>query len=306
MTDQLTLDLPVNFFFEADDPIPIDEIVSSLLGLQRLASKVPSLVGALCNADADVDLEGLKVSKIQSGSLLEVLVLTLLFSSVADKEKCIKWLNETKMGKYAKFGLGGLLLLLLASEAVTMYDTFASKVGKEQETPSIQANHNVIINIGSQATGVDEETLKGAVDAALTGDRKKVVRAALDFIRPASGEGRGGLHVGDHASGVQFSHQAATDAPATPDFRARDTEVVYTQTRLEIRALDRDRSDRGWKGTLPQATGEKRLPIEFADGLDIAKAVSEEAVSADVTVVMATDFNRGVLVPKKITVTKIY
>ncbi|MGA6105620.1 hypothetical protein [Pseudomonas solani] len=306
MTDQLTLDLPVNFFFEADDPVPIDEIVSSLLGLQKLAAKVPTLVGVLCNADGDVDLEGLKVSKIQSGSLLEVLVLTLLFSSVADKEKCIKWLNETAMGKYAKFGLGGLLVLLLASEAVSMYDTFASKVDNQKETPSIQANHNVIINIGTQATGVDEEALKSAVDTALTGDRKKVVRAALDFIRPASGEGRGGLHVGDHASGVQFSHEAAKDAPPTPDFRARDTEVAFVETQLEIRALDRDQSDRGWKGTLPRATGEKRLPIEFSEGLDISKAIKNESVKADVTVVMATDFNRGVLVPKKITVTKIY
>lgn len=306
MTDQLTLDLPVNFFFESEDPVPIDEIVSSLLGLQKLASKVPSLVASLCDAESDVDLESLKVSQIKSGSLLEVLVLTLLFSSVADKEKCIEWLNETKMGKYAKLGLGGLLLLLLASEAVTMYDTFSSKVGGGKETPSIQANHNVIINVGAQATGVDEAELKKAVDAALTGDRKKVVRAALDFVRPASGEGRGGLHLGDHASGVQFSHEAATDAPDTPDFRARDKEVGYTDTRLEIRALDRDRSDRGWKGTLPQATGEKRLPIEFQDGLDITKAVSQEAVRADVVVVMATDFNRGILIPKKITVTKIY
>ncbi|WP_134676998.1 hypothetical protein [Ectopseudomonas khazarica] len=306
MTDQLTLDLPVNFFFEAEEPVPIDEIVSSLLGLQKLASKVPALIGTLCEADGEVDWEGLKVSKIQSGSLLEVLVLTLLFSSVADKEKCIKWLNETTMGKYAKFGLGGLLVLLLASEAVTMYDTFASKVGNQTETPSIQANHNVIINIGSDATGVAPDELKAAVDAALTGDRKKVVRAALDFIRPASGEGRGGLHVGDHASGVQFSHEAATEAPPTPDFRARDTEVAYTDTQLDIRALDRDSADRGWKGTLPRATGEKRLPIEFAEGVDISKAVSEESVRADVIVVMATDFNRGILIPKKITVTKIY
>ncbi|KTB97765.1 MULTISPECIES: hypothetical protein [Pseudomonas] len=306
MTDLLTIDLPVTFFFEAEEPIPIDEIVSSLLGLQKLASKVPALVGALCEADEEVDLESLKVSKIQSGSLLEVLVLTLLFSSVADKEKCIKWLNETKMGKYAKYGLGGLLVLLLASEAVTMYDSFNSKVADKEETPSIQANHNIIINVGSSATGVTAEKLQAAVDSALTGDRKKVVRAALDFISPASGDGRGGLHVGDHATGLQFSHEAASDAPETPDFRARDTAVRYTQTRLEIRALDRDRSDTGWKGTLPQATGEKRLPLIFADGVDVTKAVSQEAVSADVEVVMATDFNRGVLIPKKITVIKIY
>lgn len=306
MTDHLTLDLPVSLFFEADEPVPIDEIVASLLGLQRLASKVPKLVQGLCEAEGGIDLDSLKVAKIQSGSLLEVLVLTLLFSSAVDKERCLKWLNETKMGKYAKVGLGGLLLVLLASESVTLYDSFASKAAKAGETPSIQANHNVIINIGAEATGRTPDQLKTAIDEALTGDRKKMVRAALDFIRPASGEGRGGLHVGDHATGVQFSHEAARDAPATPDFKARDSEVVYTQTRLEIRALDRDRSDAGWKGALPQATGAKRLPLTFADGVDMTKAVTQEAVQVDATVVMSTDFNRGVLVPKAVTVTKIY
>ncbi|WP_435634848.1 hypothetical protein ACSC9U_26570 [Pseudomonas solani] len=305
MTGQLTLDLPISFYFESKEPIPIDEIVRSLLGLEKLASKVPALVSHLCDAEAEVDMDALKVSKIESGSLLEVLVLTLLFSSAADKEKCLKWLNETVMGKYAKIGLGGLLVLLLASESITLYDTF-TKDDKGAGTPSIQANNNVLINIGSEAVGTSTEKLKEAIDAALTGDRKKVVRASLDFVRPASGEGRGELHVGDHASGVAFSHQAATDAPATPDFRAKDTEVKYSNVRLEIRALDRDKSDSGWKGALPQVTGEKRLPLYFADGLDLSKAVAQEALSADVSVVMATDFNRGVLIPKTITVTRIY
>ncbi|MGE8122559.1 hypothetical protein [Pseudomonas fulva] len=303
--DQLTLDLPISFYFESEEPIPIDEIVSSLLGLQKLASKVPLLVGNLCETEWNVDLESLKVAKIESGSLLEVLVLTLLFSSAVDKERCVRWLNETKMGKYAKYGLGGLLLLLLASESITLYDTFKSK-GGGGETPSIQANHNVLINIGSEATGASADELKAAIDAALTGDRKKMVRAALDFVRPASGEGRGGLHVGEEATGVEFSHQAATDAPATPDFRVKDSTVAYINTKLEIRALDRDKSDSGWKGALTQAIGEKRLPLYFADDLDITKAVTQVAVQADVEVVMATDFNRGILIPKSITVTKIY
>jgi hypothetical protein len=305
VTDQFKLELPVSFYFEAEDPVPIDEIVSSLLGLQKLATKIPLLITELCETEYYIDIDSLKISRIESGSLLEELVLTLLFSSEADKERCKKWLHETTMGKFAKVGIGAILVLLLASESITMYDTFKGKDGGA-ETPSIQANHNVIINIGADATGKSPEELKMAIDAALTGDRKKVVRAALDFVRPASGEGRGGLHAGTKPTGISFSHEAATDAPATPDFRVQDTEVLYENTRLEIRALDRDKSDTGWKGTLPRATGEKRLPLHFADGLDISKAVSNEAVQADVQVVMSTDFNRGILIPRSITVMKIY
>jgi hypothetical protein len=46
--------------------------------------------------------------------------------------------------------------------------------------------------------------------------------------------------------------------------------------------------------------------LTFADGVDMTKAVTQEAVQVDATVVMSTDFNRGVLVPKSVTVSKIY
>ncbi|GLU41956.1 hypothetical protein [Pseudomonas sp. NBRC 100443] len=303
MSELITYSLPLSFYFETKQPVPIDELVKSLLALEKLAAKVPILLGEL--SDTAIDLQELKVSKIESGSLKEVLEVTLSFLSEEDKAKFKAWVSDTKMGRATKLaavgGLAALGVLLVASSAITAYDSFT-----KSDTPSIQANNNTIINIGADAIGVSADSLKKAVDAAMAGDKKRVVSAALDFVSPASGENGGGIYAGTEKAGVSFSHQAATDAPAQADFRARDVEVAYEKTTVEIRVLDRDRTEGGWKATLPTITGDKRLPLYFADGVPADKAMAEEKISSDVVVTYAQDFNKGVLVPKSILVKKIY
>ena len=304
MSDQITYTFPLSFYYESKLPVPIDEIVKSLLALEKLAAKVPLLLGEL--SGTSIDLHSLKVEKIESGSLKELLEMSISFMSEEDKTKFMAWLKGTKMGQATKVaalgGLASLAVLLIASQAITAYDTFT-----KTDTPSIQANHNVIINIGAEATGVSADRLRKAIDASMTGDKKKVVAAALNFVSPAAGEDGGGLYIGqDKSSGVAFSHQAATDAPAQADFRIRDIDHRYEKLEVEIKVLDRDKVDSGWKASLPTVAAEKRLPLYFAEGVSPGKAETDERIIADVVVTYAQDFNKGVMIPKSIVIEKIY
>lgn len=304
MTDQITYSLPLSFYFETKLPVPIDELVRSLLALEKIAAKVPLFLGNL--SGTAIDLHELKVEKIESGSLKEILELTLSFLSEEEKEKFVKWLNETKMGRATKIaavgGLASIAVLLIASTAITAYDTFT-----KSDTPSIQANNNIIINVGADAIGVSQEHLATAVAASMSGDKKKVVKAALDFVRPASGENGGSIHAGESkVSAVAFSHEAARDAPAQPDFRVRDIDLKYENTVVQIRVLDRDKTSGGWKATLPSVAENKRLSLYFNDGLEPGKASTEAEIKADVIVTYAQDFNKGSMIPKSVIVTKIY
>lgn len=304
MADQITYTFPLAFYYESKLPVPIDEIVKSLLALEKLAAKVPLLLGEL--SGTKIDLHSLKVEKIESGSLKELLEMSISFLSEEDKAKFKAWLRGTKMGQATKVaalgGLASLAVLLIASQAITAYDTFT-----KTDTPSIQANHNVIINIGADATGVPAERLKKAIDASMTGDKKKVVAAALNFVSPAAGENGGGLYLGkDKESGIAFSHEAATDAPAQPDFRVRDVDHRYEKTEVVIKVLDRDKVESGWKAILPTVAAEKRLPLYFADGMAPGKAAREESVFADVIVTYAQDFNKGSMIPKSVLIQRIY
>ncbi|MEN5258645.1 MULTISPECIES: hypothetical protein [Pseudomonas] len=304
MSEPITFTFPLSFYYESKQPIPIDEIVKSLLALERLAAKVPLLLGEL--SGTEIDLHSLKVEKIESGSLKELLEMSISFLSEEDKKKFQQWLKGTKMGQAAKVaalgGLASLAVLLIASQAITAYDTFT-----KTDTPSIQANHNVIINIGADATGVSKERLSQAIDASMTGDKKKVVSAALNFVSPAAGEDGGGLYVGkDKSSGISFSHQAATDAPAQADFRVRDVDHRYEKVEVEIKVLDRDKIESGWKASLPTIAADKRLPLYFADGLEPGKAATDAKIKADIVVTYAQDFNRGSMIPKSILIQRIY
>jgi len=304
VAEPITYTLPLAFYYESKLPVPIDEIVKSLLALEKLAAKVPLLLGEL--SGTSIDLHSLKVEKIESGSLKELLEMSISFLSEEDKVKFKAWLKGTKMGQATKVaavgGLASLAVLLIASQAITAYDTFT-----KTDTPSIQANHNVIINIGADATGVSPERLKKAIDASMTGDKKKVVAAALNFVSPAAGEDGGRLYIGqDKSSDVSFSHEAATDAPAQADFRIRDIDHLYERVAVEIKVLDRDKTDRGWKAILPTVASEKRLPLYFGEGVPPGKAATEETVMADVIVTYAQDFNKGVMIPKAILVKRIY
>jgi len=303
LTDQIIFTFPLAFYYESKLPVPIDEIVKSLVALEKLAAKVPLLLGEL--SGTSIDLHSLKVEKIESGSLKELLEMSISFLSEEEKEKFKVWLRGTKMGQATKIaavgGIASLAVLLIASQAITAYDTFT-----KTDTPSIQANHNVIINIGAEATGVSAQRLTEALDASMSGDKKKVVAAALNFVSPAAGENGGGLFVGkDKGSGISFSHQAATDAPAQADFRVRDTEIRYQKTEVVIKVLDRDKVDTGWRATLPTVAAEKRLPLHFASGVP-GKAATEERIFADIVVTYAQDFNKGSMIPKSILVERIY
>lgn len=304
MAEQITYTFPLAFYYESKLPVPIDEIVKSLLALEKLVAKVPLLLGEL--SGTKIDLHSLKVEKIESGSLKELLEMSISFLSEEDKAKFKAWLKDTNMGKATKVaalgGLASLAVLLIASQAISAYDTFT-----KTDTPSIQANHNVIINIGADATGISPEKLKKAIDASMTGDKKKVVAAALDLVSPAAGENGGGLYIGqDKSSGIAFSHEAATDAPAQADFRVRDVDHLYEQTEVVIKVLDRDKVESGWKGILPTVAAEKRLPIYFADGMPPGKAATEESIFADVVVTYAQDFNKGSMIPKSVLIKRIY
>ena len=79
MAEQITYTFPLAFYYESKLPVPIDEIVKSLLALEKLVAKVPLLLGEL--SGTKIDLHSLKVEKIESGSLKELLEMSISFLS---------------------------------------------------------------------------------------------------------------------------------------------------------------------------------------------------------------------------------
>nr|MBO2511815.1 hypothetical protein [Gammaproteobacteria bacterium] len=299
----LSLALPVAFYYDTKVPVPIPDIIRSLEGLDALTRSLPRFFSELTGIT--VDGAELRVQKIETGSLKEHMECVLMFLTPEEREKFKTWLQGTKMGTTLRYAAcGGVIaaaLIMVAGGAIAAYDAFTGA-----NTPTIQAYHNVIINIGSDALSVSQDQARKAIEAALSKEKKASVAAAMKFVAPAGSENGGALYAGEKGAELHVSYEAARDTPVVPDFKVKDQTLAHQNVPLSIRALDRDRDDAGWWVVMPTIAANKRLRMTFAEGVDIAKAMLETDINADVLVVYSQDFSQGVLIPKSVEVQKIY
>lgn len=299
----LELSLPVAFYYETSKPLPIPDVIRALSALQKMSSGLPAFFSTLSGAKIDDCV--LKVEKVESGSLKEYLELVLKFLSAAEKEKFEKWLMTTKLGTAARYtavaGIASLAIMVLASSFVTLADKLSG-----QSAPSIKANNSIVLSAGGDIYNVSLPVLEKAVKAAGSKNRRQMAAAALDFVKPASGQNGGAIYAGeDPTSPVKISHEAATDAPDSLSVETPEQDIPYKDVSIDIRNVNRDSESSGWLGYAQSIAPNKKLPISFASGIDLTAAKTDQFIVADIIVTYSIKPNTGDLVPKSMQVTSI-
>ncbi|MBL1267644.1 MAG: hypothetical protein COA87_007830 [Halomonas sp.] len=293
-------EIPLRLYFATEEPIAIRDIAKSLLALEKLTKRFPQMLEQLTKVE--IDGYELRVERLEAGSLLEDLIVRFFFSS-PEKEKAFKeFLENHPMGKAVKVGIGGLAVLLVISQLMLLYKSFAG-----DDSPSIQANHNTIIQIGADQLGITPEEVIDLAEVATDGNRKQLFSAARDVLRPVEGHSEATV-IAPGLEGtpqVSLSSEALSEIPYDADLNADEREIEYENVMLEIRALDRDKTDSGWWGVLSSAVGEKRLRLYF-DNVDMDAIAFRPVVYVDAIVTYRHDFNQATLVPKHATITHIY
>ncbi|QRY80125.1 hypothetical protein JVX91_03105 [Pseudomonas sp. PDNC002] len=304
MTTDLEVSLPLAFYYDTKKPVPIPDVIKALSALDRMSLGIPAFFTAI--SGAKVDSCSLKVSKIESGSLKEYLELALKFLTAEERKKFEDWLKTTKMGKGLRYtiigGVAAAAFVVVASSAIALVDRVSGA-----NAPSISANNSVVMVAGQDLYNVTPQQLEAAVNAALSRDRKKIASAALDFVKPASGQNGGAIYAGeDSSSDLKISKEAVRDAPDSIDFSASDQDISYQNVAIDIRTLNRDSDHSGWVARIQSIANNKKLALSFASGVDYSKATSQQFIQADITVTYTQDPNKGALVPKAVLVTKVY
>ncbi|MGM0832437.1 MAG: hypothetical protein ACQEUK_06330 [Pseudomonadota bacterium] len=293
-------EIPLRLYFATEEPIAIKDIATSLLALEKLTRRFPEMLSQLTK----VEIGGyeLRVERLEAGSLIEDLVMKVFFDT-PEKEQAFKdFLENHPMGKAVKWGVGGVAVLLVISQLMLLYKSFA-----EEDSPSIQANHNTIIQISSDQFGITQEEVIELAQVATEGNRKQLFQAARDVLRPVEGhEDASVIAPGENNIPIiSLPPEALSEVPYDADLNADNRDFDFENVLLEIRALDRDKTDSGWWGVLPHEVGDKRLRLYF-DGVDMDAIAFRPAVHVDATVTFRSDFNQATLVPKHITITHIY
>lgn len=274
-TTEFVLEIAHRVHYTNRDPVPIAEIAASLLALERILLRAPKAFSLMTN----VPIEGAAVfvDDIQTGSLIEDVVVKLFFRDQAGLDAFLKKINEQMGQKKVTRNvlLGAIILSILGyglySAAKAMASSEAAKV--------INVNNNVIINIGAHESGLPPEQLEKIISAVIS-DKKANARDAIDFVRPAKRDPEATISMEDKAA-LTIPREVIAKSPSNLVLEVEPNEKFTPDVDLHVRATNLDSSSSGWAGLVPMVV-DRRVKLVLADGVDPKKVAGKFTVRADV------------------------
>lgn len=254
-----------------ENNIPIHEIAASLIATNELAVLIPPVLESL--------FPGLSIQKIE---------LNLQSSAVAGsreddyKGKLICDFQESVEGAISRIGeRTGVQALQEHSKLISLVIIglillggiwLHSQLFPSEKAIHIEGDYNTIINLTADEAGLPPETVKDAIEKALTErDKAKLGKNAVDITQPAKRERRSTIQGGPDRS-VELSRETIDQFPGRGDLveEAEPSDQVFG-LRVDIRRLDKDERHVGWIGqvTIGEYTG--RIKLVLVPGIDPEK-----------------------------------
>lgn len=298
MAETFTLEVSHRVFYSNEKPVPIAEIASSLLALERILHRMPRILGAV----TDVQIDGLEVfvDEIHSGSLIEDMVIKLIFKDQAGLDAFLLKINET-LGQN-KVGRNLLISAIIAG--VVGYGLYgAYKVFNPADpAPAVTVSNNVIINIGAGAANMPPEQLAKIIETAIT-DKKANAKDAIEFIKPAKSDASATITFDGHTD-LRIPQAVIAETPSTLHLDPVPEDRVVPDVDLQIRATNLDNNASGWAAIIPGLV-DRRVKLVLADDVDPKLVAHRYSVRADVIVHSRPQGAKKVMTPYQITITQV-
>ncbi len=253
--------------------ITLSEIAATLLAQEKL---IPIAVETLERIYPGLIVEQVKIKfdYAQHGSLKENLFVAILviYQKQLDQgvPDLIEHLTGVQVPEQYRSLVSVLTVIFLYFGAKAAYEKVLGKAKDEKSSlPTISGDYNTYINIAARSLNVPPEQIERAV--ADTSEKRKgtIIRSAVDMFRPAKRGGAGRIMV----PGLpEISREAVQEFPdgALAHDMADDIEFEpFASATLEIRAMDKDKSETGWSGKLhsgPMST--KRMKLKIGPTVD--------------------------------------
>lgn len=294
-----TYSMPLEIFFSTDEPVSVREIANSLLSLEQLAKRAPHLISEITGVE--IGGHQVRVRRIESGSLLEEVVLELLLTP-SQRDRLHDYLERhPKVKTTAKLSLGGIALFLIVGQGIQTWNTFTGT-----NSPHIQDSYNTNITIAADRLDVSSDDLRRMVNNATSQNRKKLVTHSLGMLKPIDGHEDGAVSFGGQEEEIKIPREAMQDIDFETDLDQTSQEIPYEHVQLQVVSLNRENPNGSWTGRLAATIGDTLLKIEIDDGVDIADLSKDEYVYVDATVTYKQDINAASLIPQSILVTGVY
>lgn len=284
-------------FYNTSKPVPIGEMIIALQGLEGVLKLVPKAFEGLTG----IDIKGSEflVQTIESGSLLEDVVIKFFFKDRQSLDAFVEKMGENKVVKTTV-----ITAILAGIVGYGLAQAMGSKAA-----PSITATNSVIIQNGAGTLNMSPETFQAALRASIS-DKKGAAESALKLIGPARAQPGSSIFMGSdiqsstREAGVEISSAAIAEAPARIELEPNERLEEYANAKLAIRATNLDSKRVGWAGKL--GTREDRLPIELDPSVLESDMFGRQEVQVDAALVFKEKGRSRELKPARIYVRKVH
>lgn len=292
------IDVPYRVKFTNKKPIPVEKLVESLLGYEKLLKRVGPFIEASCQ-DFYIDEIEVLVAKIEAGSLKEDFIVRLIFKDAENytkaKEVVAKMLENNKL-------LTGAVVLGVAAYIGFGVKNALISEGSKAPIPHIEAQQGSIVQLGG-TMNISEEAIKSILYK--TRDKKKLTKEVIAAIAPAHLEPDASV-VFNESEELLLTPEFIKEAPEiyVPPEKTEDNEVLLN-TPIEIWASDRESSTRSWAGVVPGKV-EKRTKFELDEAVDPNKVHGHRYINADIVIVSSLSPIKKEFLPTKVKILKIH
>ena len=295
---EFVLEIAHRVHYSNRNPVPISEIASSLLALERILLRTPRVMTLVTS----IPIERIEVyvDDIATGSLIEDVVVKLFFKNQEELDAFLLKINE-KLGQHKVTRNVLLGALILGVVGTGLYGA-AKFLGAADATKVINVNNNVIINIAAKEAGLQPEQLEKILLAAIS-DKKANAKDAIDFVRPAKRDPEASITL-ENSTVLAIPKEVVAKAPSALVIEANPSERFIPDVDLQIRATNLDSQKAGWAGIIPMLV-DRRVKLVLADGIDPTEVAGKFTVRADVIVHSQPTGAKKKILPYQITLVRL-
>lgn len=263
-------------YYSNETPIPVGDIAKSLLALEKIIlSSTKALEGV---TSVEIDSIKVYVSKIETGSLIEDVIVKVFFKDKENMDAFLDKIGEKvrEPGMPRNIVIGAVIATVIGSGAF-----FASKLVSGGGQTTITANNNTIINFGAGQVEMTPEAFKAVVETAIK-NKKELAENTVRFFAPARADGSAAITI-DSNDSMKFPANVIAATPMAVKVEKQDYVEDFSDVDLEIRATDLDSTTKGWAGVI-HGKIDRRVKLKLGTGVT-PHDIDRFKVRADVSIV---------------------
>lgn len=275
-----------SIYFSNKVAIPIEDVASSLLALKAIIEITPDILERIAPG-LNIQKVHINLNEIKTGSLLQDVVVKFVWGSQEKLMKQVGDLRENvKMEEVMnnKKLVGCIILALILGGGLYL---LTKNNGSKEQRETIQANQNIIINIGSEMAGLSAENFRAIIEGAIS-KNNHLAKDAVTIARPAKRE-EGASITMNNDSNTSITSQAIRAMPSTvPEEDSIQIVDDYADVEIQIRAIDLDSTKRGWAAVIPSIDS-RRTKMHLDPHIKVPDLVGKTTIVGDVTVIFKHD-----------------